>query len=69
MEKRTIEEIRKEKGLTQEQVASQCFISPSYFCYIERGDRIPSIKTGMRIAEILGIPLDELLEVFLWKVQ
>ncbi|TCT14919.1 helix-turn-helix protein [Natranaerovirga pectinivora] len=46
--------LRKLKGLTQQQVASKCFIERSYYSQIERGTRNPSINVAKNIASTLG---------------
>lgn len=65
MEKRTLEEIRKEKGLIQKDIANKAFVSPTFYSFVERGERIPSMRTAARIAQILDITLDEFFEAFL----
>ena len=49
----TIVSLRKEKRLTQEQLALECEISISYLRRIEHGDANPTINELWRIAEIL----------------
>ncbi len=56
-----IRRIREEKGLTQVYVADQAGISQVMLCQIEKGYKEPSIRTGKRIANILGCNLDDLL--------
>lgn len=55
-----IERYRKEKGLTQEELAEKAGLNRSYFWDIENGRNI-SIKTAYRIARALGIKLSDLL--------
>lgn len=47
-------EIRRKKGLTQEQVATSCSISRQYYSFIESGERNAPVKTAKKIAEVLG---------------
>lgn len=55
MEKRIwLIELRKEKELTQQNVADAAKISKSYYCDIERGFRNPSGPVALRLAEVLG---------------
>lgn len=54
-----IEELRKEKGLTQEKLAEKAGLHRAYFWDIENGRNI-SIKTAYQIARALGITLSEL---------
>lgn len=46
--------IRKIKGLTQLQVASNCGISRSFYADIERGERSPKVSTAKSIGRFLG---------------
>lgn len=62
MEKRTLYEIRKEKGLLQKEIAEASFVSPTFYSFVERGERIPSMKAASRMAQILGVTLDEFFE-------
>ena len=47
-------EIRKKKRLTQENVASLCFIDRGYYAQIELGTRQPSILIARKIASALS---------------
>lgn len=47
-------QLRKSKQLTQQQVASRCFIERSYYSQIERGKRNPSTHVAKIIGEVLG---------------
>lgn len=38
------------KGLTQEQLAKECNLNPTYISRIESGKRIPTLQTLIRIA-------------------
>ena len=46
--------IRKEKSLTQTQVATQCGISRQYYSFIEKGERVCPVRTARKIAAALG---------------
>lgn len=56
-----IEELRKKKGLTQEELAEKAGLHRAYYWDIENGRNI-SIKTAYNIARALGISLSELLD-------
>lgn len=56
-----IEEIRKQKGLTQEELAEKAGLHRAYFWDIESGRNI-SIKTAYKVAKALGISLKELFD-------
>lgn len=51
----TIQEIRKSRGLTQEEVSKASGVNRSTYANIENGRRLPSPKVAKRIAVVLGI--------------
>ena len=53
----TIVSLRKEKGLTQEQLALECEISVSYLRRIEHGEANPTLPALGRLAEVLEVDL------------
>lgn len=60
-----IREIRKEKGLTQEQLARRMGISKACLCRWENwkdGSPIPTLRTLGRIADALDIRIKDLFE-------
>lgn len=56
-----IQKIRKEKGLSQEQLAFMIGISHGHMCHIENGTRIPSIEMLINIAIAMDISIEEFL--------
>ncbi len=54
-----IEELRKKKRMTQEELAEKAGLHRAYFWDIENGRNI-SIKTAYNIARALGVKLSEL---------
>lgn len=50
-----IKKYRKEKGLTQFQLAIKCSLSVDHISGIERGIFNPSVKTIFKIAEALNV--------------
>ena len=50
-------------GVTQERMAIDLHLHPSYMSLICTGKRVPSIETGKRIADYLGVSLDRLWEI------
>ena len=52
-----IVDLRKQRGYTQERLALECGISPSYLRLIEHGDANPTVGELVRIAEVLGVKL------------
>ena len=53
--------IRKEKGLTQEQLSELSGLSQQYISDLERGKRNPTIVTIYELAQALGVGHLELL--------
>lgn len=52
--------LRKDKELTQEELAHLSSLHPTYIGQLERGEKNPTIATMERIARSLGISLSEL---------
>ena len=57
----TIKKIRKQKGQTQEEFASQCGITQTYLSQIENNQKEPIFSVLKSISEQLNIPLPILL--------
>jgi transcriptional regulator with XRE-family HTH domain len=55
--------IRKEKSLTQEQVAEFADLHPNYISSVERAERNISLKNIERIAFALDVPMSALMEL------
>jgi transcriptional regulator with XRE-family HTH domain len=53
--------LRQGKGLTREQLAKEAGISAGYLQRIELGYIFPHIKTIARLAEILGVEVENIL--------
>lgn len=51
---------RKQKGLTQQQVADRLGITVRAYQNYESGDRTPNLEKSFELARILGITVDEL---------
>lgn len=56
-----IRRLRKERGLSQEDVAFESGVDRSFLSHIERGLQQPSISILFRIAEVLGTPASTIL--------
>ena len=54
--------LRKEKGLTQEELANQMGVSPQAVSKWENDQTCPDISALPRLARLLGVTVDELLE-------
>lgn len=55
-----IAQVRKERGITQEQLAEKTGFTSITIGYIEQGRRSPRVATLFKIAECLGVPVMEL---------
>lgn len=58
-----IKELRKKKGLTQEQLAEQSKMDYSYLNLIESGKRNPSLKRIAKLARVLDVSLSDLFKL------
>lgn len=59
---RNFARLRKEKGLTQEEVEARSGFSQQYLSSLERGNRNPTIITLYELAQTLGVSHVELVE-------
>ena len=60
---RRLKQLRKDKKLTQEEVAEKLQLHNSYIGLLERGERIPSLITLDKIAKFFGVkPADLIME-------
>lgn len=50
-----LQELRKEKGLSQEELAYQCSLDRTYISLLETGRRIPTITTLFKVSAALDI--------------
>ncbi len=57
-----IRSLRRQLGLTQEQLGERASIHYSYVGQVERGDKMPSLRTLKKIASALNTDLRYLLE-------
>jgi len=59
---RRVRELRKERRLSQVELAAKVGIDRSYMGFLERGERNPSLEVIAKIAEALKVTPDELLK-------
>lgn len=59
---RNIQRIRREKDLSQEEVAHRADIHQTYLSGVETGKRNPSILVIERIAKALGVDVSEIFK-------
>lgn len=58
-----VSRIRREKGLTQEQLSERSGFTQQYLSGLERGRRNPTVVTVWELAQALGVSHLALLEV------
>lgn len=54
-----LKEIRKAKGLTQEELAAKCDVQRTTVTMIETGENLPSVQLAKKLAEVLEIDWTE----------
>ena len=59
--------LRREKGLTQEEIEERSGFSQQYLSGLERGQRNPTIITVYELAQALGVDYLELLSPYRGK--
>jgi len=57
----TIRDIRKSREITMSQMAQLLGVSTGYISLMETGQRKPSLEVAIRMADILGVPPDEIV--------
>ena len=57
----TLKKLRKEKGITQEQLGKQVFVNHSTIARWESGTRLPDAEMVFRIADVLGADINTLM--------
>ena len=60
-----IQRIRKERGMTQEQLGEKVGVDPNSISRIERGRLIPALPTLIDICNALGTGADSLLAAYI----
>ncbi|MBI3565812.1 MAG: helix-turn-helix transcriptional regulator [Elusimicrobia bacterium] len=59
---RSVRHRRLKSRMTQEELSDRAGIHYTFLGHIERGTRVPSLHTLLRIAQALSIPLSALLK-------
>lgn len=54
-----LKEVRKAKGLTQEELAAKCDVQRTTVTMIETGENLPSVQLAKKLAEVLEIDWTE----------
>lgn len=58
-----IQQLRQERGISQERLANQVGISRVYMGYIEQGRSSPAVGKLYRMAKVLHVPFVELFRL------
>ena len=58
---RILREERERRGLTKYALSAQCGLTQQTISYMERGLRQPSFETILRIADGIGVKLEDVL--------
>lgn len=58
---KVLQELRHERGLSQEELAEKCGLHDRYISFLERGLRQPTITTIFKLAKALNITPTELI--------
>jgi len=58
---RVLQEVRREKGLSQEQLGFDSGYHRTYISFLERGKKSPSLSTIMDLAETLRVPASDMI--------
>ncbi len=54
--------LRRERGLSQEELAFECRLHRTYISGVERGVRNPTVTVVEKIAQALNVPASKLLD-------
>lgn len=58
---RNVQELRHANGLSQEDLAHQAGIHPTYLSGVERGRRNPTVTVLQRIADALAVEIEQIV--------
>lgn len=64
-----LKELRKQKGLTQKQVAEKCGMSYQSYAHYESGRRMLPIDTFLKLKSVFEISLDDLAVIILNQIN
>ena len=56
-------ELRKKRGLTQQQIADELSVNRVTYTNLEKGNREPNLENVVKLAHILDVTTDDLLEM------
>lgn len=61
---RQVKHFRKERRLSQEELAERCGLHSTYIGQIERGEKNVSLESIQKLSRGLGVPISKLFECF-----
>lgn len=65
----TLRELRKEKGLSQEELAHESGLDRTFISLLERGKRQPSLGTIISITNVLGLTASNFIQQIEERLQ
>lgn len=54
---------RAERGMSKRKFAELIGVHPAIISFIENGERKPSVRVGVKLADVLNLSADELLQI------
>lgn len=60
---RRIQALRKQRRMSQEELALLSDIHPAYLGRVERGEKCPTVQTLFKISQGLKVPLPQLMDI------
>ena len=64
--KNKLEELRKKKGLSQEQLAEKVLVSRQTIISLEKGRYNPSLDLAFRLSKFFNVPIED---IFIYKEE
>lgn len=58
---KNVKQFREKKGMTQEELATRVKVAQPMIALYEKGERVPNIFNGVRLAKALGTTCEELV--------
>ena len=58
-----VQQIRKEKGVTQQDLAAAVGVTRQTIISIEKGNYVPSVLLALKISHFFGLPVEEIFTV------
>lgn len=61
---RTLRRLRTDQGMTQDALAFESGLDRSFLSKLENGHKLPTLSTMVRLANVLGITVSQLVDEF-----